>query len=94
MVHLGRPSISLDEALSLAERSLEEGKGFRKFEEMVRSQGATLIAFRKGFPGRTPFQNDKEISAAESGILTRCDARRVGDAVRFLGGGGSQRKMQ
>ncbi|HOI80966.1 MAG TPA: thymidine phosphorylase [Synergistales bacterium] len=93
MVHLGRPSISLDEALSLAERSLEEGKGFRKFEEMVRSQGGDLDRFQERVSrGEHLSRTIREISAAESGILTRCDARRVGDAVRFLGGGRLSKK--
>lgn len=93
MVHLGRPSISLDKALSLAERSLDEGKGYRKFEEMVRSQGGDLDRFQEKASRREHLSRTvREIYAAESGVLTRCDARRVGDAVRLLGGGRLSKK--
>jgi pyrimidine-nucleoside phosphorylase len=71
----------------LAERCLESGAPRQKWDEMLVAQGADLKQFnRKLALDQTAFVV-MAVKAKRTGVISRCDARVVGEVVRDLGGG-------
>lgn len=70
----------------LAEECIVSGDARRKFEEMLAAQGANLDAFNRKLALDRTAPIVVELKAPKTGIVWRCDARAVGEAIRELGG--------
>lgn len=84
MLLLGGAAPTLEEGCSLCARSLESGRALERFRDMVEAQGGDVEVLESGLPLASKVH---EVCAGESGWLSGLDARLVGDAVKFLGGG-------
>jgi len=71
----------------LAIRSLESGAPRRKWDELLIAQGADLDVFARRLAADHTAAVVRELPAASSGYVERCDARVIGEVVRELGGG-------
>ena len=82
-----RKANSLEPAQRAAAECLASGAPRRKWDEMLTAQGADLDAFNRKLALQQAAPVVIEVRAAESGFVSRCDARRIGQAIRDLGGG-------
>jgi len=78
---------SLSIARTQAESCLASGAPRKKWDEMLVAQGAALDAFNKKLALDHTAPVVLEIKADRSGLVSKCDARIVGEVVRDLGGG-------
>lgn len=71
---------------AMCEEALASGRAFRKFMEMVRTQGGDVacVMDTARFP-RAPYS--KEICASGSGYITRMDTESLGEVSLMLGAG-------
>jgi len=77
----------LDSARAQAKARLDSGEPRRKWDELLAAQGADLAAFQRKLALDHTAPVVRELKAAHSGHVSRCDARLVGEVVRDLGGG-------
>lgn len=70
----------------LAEQSLDSGAPRRKWTEMLAAHGVDIEAFEAKLKA-APSAHVLEVPAAHGGIITKCDARTIGEVVRDIGGG-------
>jgi len=80
-------SKSLDTARQQAQTCLDSGAARKKWDEMLIAQGADLEALHRKLALDHTAPAVKEVKAAQSGFVSRCDARLIGEVVRDLGGG-------
>jgi len=80
-------SESLATARKLAENCLNSGEPRRKWDEMLVAQGADMDAFNRKPSLESSAGVVIELKSEESGYVTRCDARIIGEVIRDLGGG-------
>ncbi len=78
---------SLAVARTQAESCLASGAPRKKWDEMLVAQGADLDAFNKKLARDHTAPVVLEIKADRSGLVSKCDARLVGEVIRDLGGG-------
>jgi thymidine phosphorylase len=71
----------------LAEDCLASGEPRRKWDEMLKAQGADLDAFKRKLALDKTAAVVVELKAPRVGYVSRCDARVVGEIIRDLGGG-------
>lgn len=77
----------LSTARQLAEERLVSGAARRRWDDMLRAQGAELSEFKSKLARDHTSGAVVEIQARSSGFVSRCDARVIGEVVRDLGGG-------
>ncbi len=82
-----RNARSFSIALKKAEDCLRSGAPRRKWDEMLIAQGANLDAFKRRLALDHIAPVVVELKAKNSGYVTRCDARIIGEVIRDLGGG-------
>ncbi len=70
-----------------AEACLDSGAPRKKWDEMLRAQGADLEAFQEKLHRDHAAPVVLALSARKSGYVAACDARVIGEVVRELGGG-------
>jgi thymidine phosphorylase len=70
-----------------AARCLASGAPRKKWDEMLAAQGADLEAFKTKLTLDHTAPVVLDLEASESGFVSRCDARIIGEVVRDLGGG-------
>ena len=70
-----------------AATELASGRPRAKFDELLAAQGADLDAFAEKLKPDSTAPVVREFSSPTEGHLARCDARRIGELVRDLGGG-------
>ncbi|HEU5070699.1 MAG TPA: thymidine phosphorylase [Verrucomicrobiae bacterium] len=78
---------SLETALAQAADCLTSGAPRRKWDEMLVAQGADVDAFRRKLEREVTAPAVGELKASRDGLVTRVDARQLGEVVRDLGGG-------
>jgi pyrimidine-nucleoside phosphorylase len=78
---------TLTSARQQAGACLDSGVPRRKWDEMLRAQGADLTAFRRKLAKDKTAAVVVELKAKLSGFVARCDARILGEVIRDLGGG-------
>jgi pyrimidine-nucleoside phosphorylase len=78
---------SLEAARKQAESCLASGAPRKKWDEMLAAQGADLNAFNKKLALDHTAPVVLEIKADRSGLVSKCDARLMGEVIRDLGGG-------
>jgi pyrimidine-nucleoside phosphorylase len=78
---------SLAVARKQAESCLASGAPRKKWDEMLVAQGADLNAFNQKLALDHAAPVVLEIKADRSGLVSRCDARLIGEVIRDLGGG-------
>ncbi|MBV9470450.1 MAG: thymidine phosphorylase [Abitibacteriaceae bacterium] len=86
LVQTGRTS-DIQEAQTQAEASLQSGEPRRKWDEMLRAQGADLAAFQQKLTLEETAPILLELCADKAGFVSQCDARIIGEVIRDLGGG-------
>ncbi len=84
---LTRKADDLDSARAQAHQALVSGAPRRKWDEMLRAQGADLDAFLTKLRRDHTAPELVELLAPADGYLARADARIIGEVVRDLGGG-------
>lgn len=77
-------------ATARAKSALDDGSARAKWDEMLVSQGADLGAFEAKLKAPLTLPSGGP-GANKSGVVTRCDARIIAEAVRDLGGGRAHR---
>ena len=77
----------LAQARNQVEECLASGEPRRKWDEMIAAQGANLDVFYRKLALDHTAPIVLPLKAPASGILTRCNARIVGEVIRDLGGG-------
>lgn len=77
----------LDTGRRLAHECLAGGEPQRRFEQMVRLQGADLTAFHAKLEHDHHAPEVRELKSKTSGCIVTCDARVIGATVHALGGG-------
>jgi pyrimidine-nucleoside phosphorylase len=77
----------VDAARQQALDCLASGAPRRKWNEMLEAQGTDLEAFERKLALGDTACVVVELKAENSGFVTRCDARAIGEIVRDLGGG-------
>jgi len=82
-----RQASSIGAGRKLAGRCLESGEPRRKWDEMLVAQGADLRRFNRKLSLDRTAPVVVEIKARRAAIISRCDARVIGEVVRDLGGG-------
>jgi len=70
-----------------AASALDDGRARAKFDELLAAQGTDMPAFEAKLKEEVSAPAVAELRASSSGIVTRCDARLIGELVRDLGGG-------
>ena len=70
-----------------AASALDDGRARAKFDELLAAQGTDMPAFEAKLKEEVSAPAVAELRAPSSGIVTRCDARLIGELVRDLGGG-------
>lgn len=71
---------------AMCEEALASGRAFRKFMEMVRTQGGDVACVMDTARfSRAPYS--KEICASESGYITQMDTESLGEVSLMLGAG-------
>jgi len=80
-------SKSLAAARKLAEVCLNSGEPRKKWDEMLVAQGADLKAFNRKLALDSTAPVTAELKSAQSGWVSKCDARVIGEVIRDLGGG-------
>ena len=70
-----------------AASALDDGRARAKFDELLAAQGTDMQAFEAKLKEEVSAPAVAELRAPSSGIVTRCDARLIGELVRDLGGG-------
>ena len=74
---------------SNAKELLQSGVVYGTFEEMISAQGGDLSK-----PYRDPCHQIVEVRSTKSGIVTSCDAYKIGYANLLLGGGRTNASAQ
>jgi pyrimidine-nucleoside phosphorylase len=78
---------SLVAARKLVEGCLNSGAPRAKWDEMIAAQGADLKAFNRKLALDSTAKVVAEVKADQSGYVSKCDARIIGEVIRDLGGG-------
>jgi pyrimidine-nucleoside phosphorylase len=91
MIYLGKKAASLDEARRIAEQTLVDGSGFRKFKQVVAAQGGNPQALDKFelLPNATGM---REVISPRGGYVTSIDAEDIGAASNLIGAGREKRE--
>ncbi len=82
-----RKAKTLAAARRVATNCLHSGAPRRKWDEMLRAQGADLAAFERKLARDHTAPHVRELKARQWGFVARCDARIIGEVIRDLGGG-------
>lgn len=86
MISMGRTDASFDEGYAMAEEALASGAAYKKFREMVSSQGGKLSCIDS--PGILPqAEVCYELAALSEGYLYAIDTEGIGIAAGLLGAG-------
>jgi len=82
-----RKTKNLNAAQKMAGDCLNSGAPRKKFDEMLRAQGADMAAFYKKLSLDSTAPVVMKLKSSRNGFVSRCDARIVGEIIRDLGGG-------
>lgn len=86
MISMGRTDASFEEGYAMAEEALASGAAYKKFREMVSSQGGKLSCIDS--PGILPqAEVCYELAAPSEGYLYAIDTEGIGIAAGLLGAG-------
>lgn len=86
MISMGRTDASFDEGYAMAEEALASGAAYKKFREMVSSQGGNLSCIDS--PDKLPqAEVCYELAAPSEGYLYAIDTEGIGIAAGLLGAG-------
>ncbi|MBE0409416.1 MAG: thymidine phosphorylase [Anaerolineales bacterium] len=86
MLSLGGIVSTLDDGRMLLQTKLDDGEAWERFKDMVKAQGGDIRYIEE--TNRLPAAPIAEVvTAAQSGYLSRVDARSVGETAVLLGAG-------
>lgn len=86
LVQTGKAA-DIETARKTAEDCLDSGQPAKKFDEMLKAQGANIEAFNERLHLKATAKSVVEMKASRSGFISKCDAQIIGQVVRDLGGG-------
>jgi hypothetical protein len=86
MLILGEKTSSLEEARQWISEILVSGRGWEKFQEMIRAQGGELKDELDNY-GLPKAQYQKEVIAEKSGYVSNLNAFLIGHSAMLLGAG-------
>lgn len=78
---------NLESGRSAAAENLSNGAARKTWNEMLQAQGADREAFEAKLAREQPPGPMCELRSTQTGFVTRCDARILGETIRDLGGG-------
>jgi pyrimidine-nucleoside phosphorylase/thymidine phosphorylase len=86
MIFLGRITMTIDEARDLAQKTLLDGAGYRKFKEVIAAQGGDPNVLDRFdlLPNATGV---REIISPRPGYISGIDAELIGRAASMIGAG-------
>jgi pyrimidine-nucleoside phosphorylase/thymidine phosphorylase len=86
MIFLGRITMTIDEARDLAQKTLLDGAGYRKFKEVIQAQGGDPNVLDRFdlLPNATGV---REIISPRPGYISGIDAELIGRAASMIGAG-------
>ncbi len=70
-----------------ARSELASGRPREKFNELLEAQGADLLGFEEKLSMENTAPVYRVLLADQEGFVSRCDARKIGELVRHMGGG-------
>ena len=70
-----------------ARSELASGRPREKFNELLEAQGADLLGFEEKLSMEYTAPVYRVLLADQEGFVSRCDARKIGELVRHMGGG-------
>ena len=79
--------ISQEEAMKRCKDVLSSGEALKKFSEVIAAQGGNPALCSSPSQYLPAAQHTRAICAEKGGVLSKLDARSIGEAVRALGGG-------
>lgn len=82
-----RKTKSFKAGFKMAADCLDSGAPRKKFDQMLLAQGADLAAFNKKLLSDFTAPVVVDLKARRPGVISRCDARILGEVIRDLGGG-------
>jgi pyrimidine-nucleoside phosphorylase len=82
-----RKANTLEAARKQTEDCLASGAPRKKWDEMLAAQGADLDAFNRKLTRDQTAAAVIELQAPQTGFISHCDARLIGEIIRDLGGG-------
>ncbi len=87
MIALGKKAATIEEGIEKSRESIRTGKAYRKFEELVRSQGGDWSMI-ENLENRQPLPKfSLEVHSSESGYVSALDSLELGLASSSLGAG-------
>jgi pyrimidine-nucleoside phosphorylase len=90
MLLLGNRADSLEAGKKLAEQSIQDGKAWKKFRQLVIAQGGNVEVVDK--PDQLPQAKIVEVvKSPQNGYLSQIHARLIGEASVLLGAGRSKK---
>ena len=93
MLKLGGVANSLEEGKDKLRKTIEEGRGYKKFKEMVIAQGGNPQVIDNTELLPLAEQNIK-IKANESGYIQKMDSRAIGESATILGAGREKKESE
>ncbi|MCE5306339.1 MAG: thymidine phosphorylase [Acidobacteriales bacterium] len=90
MIYLGKAAKTLEEAREMAQARLLDGSGYRKFKEVIKTQGGDPRVLDK-FELLPNALGAREITSPRAGFVTAIDAEDIGRASAMIGAGRSKK---
>lgn len=91
MIYEGGKAASFEEGKAMAEKSIEDGSGLKKFREFVASQGGNpeVTEDYSLFPQA---KQNRDLSIKKGGFVTAINAEEVGQAAQYAGAGRAKKE--
>jgi len=86
MIHLGRITMTLEDAREMAQAKLLDGSGYKKFKEVIQAQGGNAQVLDRFdlLPNATGV---REITSPRNGYISAIEAQLIGQASSMIGAG-------
>jgi pyrimidine-nucleoside phosphorylase len=86
MIHLGRITMTLEDAREMAQAKLLDGSGYKKFKEVIQAQGGNAQVLDRFdlLPNATGV---REITSPRNGYVSAIEAQSIGQASSMIGAG-------
>lgn len=92
MLYHGSVVTSPDEGYKVALEAISSGKALEKMAELLKMQGANFDVVKEPFRYLKTAPLSAEIKAYDEGVISSIDTRAIGEGIRRLGGGRSQKE--
>lgn len=76
-----------DEGAAIASAALDDGRALKKFAELIKAQGGDTEILERPLDILPRAQKSFALRSEREGVVSKLDARAIGEALRALGGG-------